>query len=118
MTDSDFKAFMRIMKSYFQRVCKDKNCLFARIYGIYTVKMEDKNPVQLVVMGNTMTNCGSIEGIFDLKGSLVNRYNKIDPQNYNKKSTLKDKNLLYFNSKQMWLNFRQDDRRQIISMMK
>lgn len=74
MTDSDFNAFMRIIKSYFQRVTSQPKSLLARIYGIYTVKMEDQNPVQLVVMGNTMgKNCSPIEGIFDLKGSMVNR---------------------------------------------
>lgn len=42
MTDSDFNAFMRIMKSYFLRVSQTENeSLYARIYGIYTIKMED-----------------------------------------------------------------------------
>jgi 1-phosphatidylinositol-4-phosphate 5-kinase len=35
MTDSDFKAFRRIQKSYFARVCTDEKSLLARVYGIY-----------------------------------------------------------------------------------
>lgn len=41
MTNSDFAAFQRIMKSYFRRVCSEKDSLLARVYGIYTIKMED-----------------------------------------------------------------------------
>jgi len=109
MTKSDFNAMHRIMKSYFQRVSQSPECLFARIYGIYTIKMEDQEPVQLVVMGNTMTNCGKIEGIFDLKGSMINRCCKEPPEGFKPTSTLKDKNLLKLNSERMWLNFRKKD---------
>jgi hypothetical protein len=50
----------------------------ARIYGIYTVKMEDQKPVKLVVMGNTMRGRKDycVLGVFDLKGSMVNRFVK------------------------------------------
>jgi hypothetical protein len=41
MTDSDFKAFMRLFRSYFRHVCsaKSKPSLLARVYGVYSVKM-------------------------------------------------------------------------------
>jgi len=38
--------------------------------------MEDQAPVSIVVMGNSMTGAKHIQGIFDLKGSMVNRYCK------------------------------------------
>lgn len=69
-------------------------------------------------MGNTMTNCGKIEGIFDLKGSLVNRNVKEPKQGFKPTSTLKDKNLLKLNSERMWLNFRSKDRDQILAAMR
>jgi len=106
MTDSDFNAFKRIQKSYFQRVCTDETCLLARIYGIYTIKMEDQEPVQLLVMGNSMSNAKGIQGIFDLKGSMINRFCKEPPGGYKPTRTLKDKNLLKMNTERMWLNFR------------
>ena len=111
MTDSDFNAFKRIMKSYFQRVCTDRSCLFARIYGIYTIKMEGEAPVVLIVMGNSKSNATMIQGVFDLKGSMINRYCKPIPGKPVKPTaTLKDKNLLKMNLKQKWLNFRMSDR--------
>lgn len=73
MTDSDFNAFQRIQKCYFARVCSDENSLLARIYGIYSVVMEDKAPVKLVVMGNTMKHASRHLGVFDLKGSIIKR---------------------------------------------
>jgi len=71
MTESDFKAFQRIQKAYFKRVCTDKNSLLARIYGIYSVIMEDKAPVKLIVMGNSMKKASRHMAVFDLKGSTV-----------------------------------------------
>jgi 1-phosphatidylinositol-4-phosphate 5-kinase len=41
MTEDDFDAFMRIQKAYFARVCRAEDSLLARVYGVYSVKMED-----------------------------------------------------------------------------
>lgn len=41
MTDSDFNAFKRIQKAYFAHVSRHDNSLLARVYGIYSVRMED-----------------------------------------------------------------------------
>lgn len=66
----------------------------ARIYGVFKVKMEDINPVHLLLMANTIRtkNFPDIMNIFDLKGSIVNRFvphsNKLKNT-----STLKDVNL-------------------------
>ncbi len=38
--------------------------------------MEDQKPVKLVVMGNTMRGARGVLGVFDLKGSMVNRFVK------------------------------------------
>lgn len=88
MTESDFQAFQRIQKAYFKRVCTDENSLLARIYGIYSVIMEDKKPVKLVVMGNTMKKARNHLGVFDLKGSTVKRKTKGPIKS--KTTTLKD----------------------------
>lgn len=67
-------------------------------------------------MGNTMTGCSEIQGIFDLKGSIVNRYCKPpkDGSGFKPSKTLKDVNLLNFNKERKWLNFRKKDRDAII----
>jgi len=64
--------------------------LVARVYGVYSVKMEDQKPVRLVVMENGIRGAkrDDILGIFDLKGSMINRIvkgKKISPT-----STVKD----------------------------
>lgn len=77
--------------------------------------MEDQEPVQLIVMGNTMTNCQEIEGIFDLKGSIINR----EVKTYKSKtSTLKDVNLLRLNKRKGWMRWREEDVRMIMSELR
>lgn len=115
MTESDFNAFKRIQRAYFKRVCTDRDSLLARIYGIYSVIMEDKEPVKLVVMGNTMKNATRHLGVFDLKGSLVKRL--VKGPITSKTKTLKDKNILALNRENFWLHFKKDDRRRIMKAM-
>lgn len=96
----------------------DKNSLLARIYGIYSVIMEDKAPVKLIVMGNSMKKASHHLAVFDLKGSLVKRL--VKGQITSTKTTLKDQNLLQLNLKNRefnWLNFPKKDRRRIMKAM-
>lgn len=65
----------------------------ARIYGIYSVEMENMEPVNLILMGNTKkSNDKMIEHVFDLKGSYVNR--EVKGKNLKNTATLKDVNLI------------------------
>lgn len=119
MTPGDFHAFRRIQRAYFTRVCTDDSSLLARIYGIYQISLEDQEPVSLVVMGNSMSGARHIEGIFDLKGSLVNRYCKpIKDQEFPKTKTLKDQNLLNKCKENILLKFRMKDRAQILNTLR
>jgi hypothetical protein len=77
--------------------------------------MEDKKPVKLVVMGNTMKNASRHLGVFDLKGSTVKRI--VKGKITNKKTTLKDMNLINMNTKNLWLNFEKKDRKNIMNAM-
>ena len=74
MTKEDFNAWMKMFKSYFQHVNCFKESLLARVYGVYSIQMDDKEPVYLLMMGNTKP-CESIyiKKMFDLKGSMVKR---------------------------------------------
>lgn len=74
MSHTDLSTFKKIFQDYFKIVSTRPDSLLARIYGIYTVKMEDIEPVSLVLMGNSKkANDRRIEHVFDLKGSYVNR---------------------------------------------
>lgn len=91
-----------------------KDSLLARIYGIYTVKMEDIAPVSLVLMGNTKnTDDIKIEHVFDLKGSLFNR--EVKGKNHKNTATLKDINLLNLCKEKILLRFSRKDQRAIIN---
>lgn len=93
MTESDLSTFKSVFKAYFENVSKHPNSLLARIYGIYTVEMEEMEHVHLILMGNTKrTNDKLVEHVFDLKGSFVNR--EVHGKNLKNTATLKDLNLL------------------------
>jgi 1-phosphatidylinositol-4-phosphate 5-kinase len=92
MTQSDLDTFKKVFVKYFEHVSTHPNSILARIYGIYTVKMEEVEPVNLILMGNTKkSNDKMIEHVFDLKGSFINREVKGKVKNT---TTLKDLNLL------------------------
>ena len=62
-------------------------------------------------MGNTMRNAKRVLGIFDLKGSMVNRFvKKKDGKPYKSTQTLKDQNLIKMSTENNWLNFSKRDR--------
>lgn len=93
MTDSDLSTFKNLFKSYFAHVSTHPNSLLARIYGIYTVEMEEVAPVHLILMGNTKkSNDKNIVNVFDLKGSFINR--EVKGKNLKPTATLKDINLI------------------------
>ena len=57
--------------------------------------MEDQKPVKLIVMENGMMGISDVLGVFDLKGSMVNRL--VKGKNFKPTTTLKDKNLIAMN---------------------
>mmetsp|Transcript_7235 Transcript_7235/g.5221 ORF Transcript_7235/g.5221 Transcript_7235/m.5221 type:complete len:141 (-) Transcript_7235:399-821(-) len=76
--------------------------------------MDEQEPVKLIVMGNSkFAQNKFINGVFDLKGSLVNRYVPGGP--HKPTATLKDLNLLEMSKERNWIRFRKEDQ---ISIMK
>jgi 1-phosphatidylinositol-4-phosphate 5-kinase len=114
MTEGDFLAFKRIQKKYFQLVSENEDSLLARIYGIYSVRMEDQSPVKLVVMGNALSGATGHVGIYDLKGSMVSRIVK---GKYKPTATIKDQNLLLDTQRKTLLRFKASDRRAVMKAM-
>lgn len=99
MTIDDFRAFKKMFQFYFHHINVYRKSLIAPIYGVYSIKMDDKDPVFLILMGNTKKKCKNchMKRIFDLKGSLVKRevFKHEDIKEFKNTAVLKDKNLLH-----------------------
>ena len=120
MSDGEYKTFMSMFKSYTYHCLKNNNSLLARIYGIFTVKIEKLEPVNLIMMGNTvqsMWNDMKLKYIFDLKGSLINRETKINMKLHKPGMTLKDINLLTIRKGENILKFSSIDRANIMDIL-
>lgn len=114
MNTSEKKVFIDALPSYLLHLKTNPNSLVARIYGIFTVEMEDIEAVDLLLMANC-ADCGRlIENVFDLKGSEVNR--KVDEFS-DPTDCLKDINLLDIAKERKFLNFMRVDMRDIMKQM-
>lgn len=102
MNSSEKKVFIDSLPTYMAHLKSNPNSLIARIYGVFTVEMEDIQPVDIILMGNC-AHCGpNIENVFDLKGSMINR--NVEEWSSNS-DTLKDINLLDLGKEKKYLNF-------------
>ena len=101
MNDGELSIFRKALPTYLLHCRENRNNLIARIYGVFTVQMEDIAPVHLFLMANCAQSGKDIVNVFDLKGSMINREEK----DYNA-GTLKDVNLLNICSKEKILKFR------------
>lgn len=96
MTNEELKFFLdKVAKEYFKYLEKTQTSLLARIYGIYSVKIQGTQTVNVMLMAHTMQilNKERVKAVFDLKGSSVKR--TVDCGNQkgmNKLKTLKDNN--------------------------
>jgi len=114
MNASEKKVFIAALPTYLQHLRANPKSLIARIYGIFTVEMEDIEPVDLLLMANC-AHCGpNIENVFDLKGSIINRF---VPEWNEPGDCLKDVNLLEIAKEKKFLNFQRTDMREIMKMM-
>lgn len=120
MTDGEYQTFEALFKSYMYHLMTHKDSILARIYGIFTVKIEKLEPVHLIMMANTvqsMWNKMELKYMFDLKGSLINRETKINMKKYKPGMTLKDINLLNIRKDENLLKFSAPDRAKIMSII-
>ena len=117
MNEDELKAFNRLFERYFRHLSEHPNSLLARIYGVFTVKIEKLKPVHLILMGNSMhiDDTKTIEHVFDLKGSIANR--EVQGKNLKNTSTLKDLNLLKLCQEKNLLKFSKEDRKAIMDIM-
>jgi len=92
MNDSELDVFRKTLPDYIKFLVKNPKSLIARIYGVFTVQMEDIVPVHLLLMSNAAQAGKSIEYVYDLKGSIINR--EVKAADIRPGGTLKDVNLL------------------------
>jgi hypothetical protein len=107
MSDGELKTFKHMFEDFVEYLTKkNPDSLLARLYGIFTVYMEDIVPIHLILMGNTIQCVNknekqeptkSIQCIFDLKGSLHGRITK--GKNLKNTSIMKDRNIMQYNYK-------------------
>ena len=74
MTKEDFDAWMKMFESYYLHVTEYPNSLIARVYGVYSIRVEDMSIVYYMLMGNTkkIDSC-YVRRLYDLKGSILKR---------------------------------------------
>lgn len=88
----------KVARPYFQHLKLNRNSLLARIYGVYTVKIQGLCPVHLMLMAHTMQiqRPDLVQRVFDLKGSTVDRKTKVT-KHTSRQKTLKDENFIAMN---------------------
>ena len=90
-----------ILEEYIQHIKNTQNrSLLARIYGMFTIKTNYYEKVDIIIMQNTARLFNKHKKLeqFDLKGSLIGRRVKIRSINQIRKSLLKDMNFLELNN--------------------
>lgn len=91
--DEELKLITKILPSLHNYLKSNPKSLLSRIYGVYSVEMQDYKKVHLILMGNTLRfdNKNDISRIYDLKGSTFSRLVKGRTTHT---STLKDQNFV------------------------
>lgn len=108
MNDHEMEVFKGMLPSYLDHFRNNPKSLLARIYGVFTVKMEGVVPVHILLMSNA-AQCGKmVEKVFDLKGSEINR--NVKEEEINSTSTLKDLNLINLLKDDLFMLFQTQDR--------
>eukprot|EP00352_Strombidinopsis_acuminata_P005877 CAMPEP_0176371936 /NCGR_PEP_ID=MMETSP0126-20121128/25046_1 /TAXON_ID=141414 ORGANISM="Strombidinopsis acuminatum, Strain SPMC142" /NCGR_SAMPLE_ID=MMETSP0126 /ASSEMBLY_ACC=CAM_ASM_000229 /LENGTH=97 /DNA_ID=CAMNT_0017731591 /DNA_START=1626 /DNA_END=1919 /DNA_ORIENTATION=+ len=95
MSGGELKLMIQLLSDYNDHLAEIPDSLIARIYGIYSIKLQDIKKVNLIIMANTLKfrQPDLIERIFDIKGSKVAREVEWTSQTKGT-TTLKDINFL------------------------
>ena len=110
MNTNEQKVCKKMLPRYLEHLKRNPKSLIAKIYGIYTVKMEDIQEVHILLMGNLFLKVNEKLSEFDLKGSTINREVHMP---FTMKDCLKDLNLTAISKDDKFLRFQRDDMRNI-----
>ena len=116
MTEAEFKVFMNFLPRYYSYCFRRKESLLSRIFGVYQLKLPGLEYLYFFLMENSirLQKDSRLIGIFDLKGSKVNRDVDESDENFKPTSTLKDINFLRRNANLM--EFSKEDRKQLLEV--
>jgi 1-phosphatidylinositol-4-phosphate 5-kinase len=94
MTHTEYEVFMNFLPHYYLHCVKHRRSLLARVYGVFRLQLPGLVPLYFFMMENCLRFRGTdLLGIYDLKGSRVNR--EVPVTEITKPShTLKDINFL------------------------
>lgn len=94
ISKSEFSAFMKFLPAYYKHCASNRKSLIARTYGMYKLEVTSVSSVYFYLMENVLRIDKGTEllGVFDLKGSSVNR--EVDEVGKSPRSTLKDCNYI------------------------
>jgi len=92
-SSGELELIQKILPRMHKHLKTNPFSLLSRIYGVYTVEMQDYQKVHLILMGNTLRfdNKNDVNRIYDLKGSTYSREVK---GRVSSSSTLKDQNFV------------------------
>jgi len=112
MTNTELALIQKILPKLHEHLKKNPASLLSRIYGVYSVKMQDYQMVHLILMGNTLRfdESKDISRIYDLKGSTFSRLVKGRTTH---KSTLKDQNFVMNQHHVQEINLSKRDMRRV-----
>ena len=92
MSKSELKMLLELLPNYYRHFIKHKNSIIARILGLYKMKLPNMDAMYFFLMENIIKIPPTAEllGIFDLKGSIINR--DVNEEEVTVNDTLKDCN--------------------------
>ncbi|KAL8136351.1 hypothetical protein V2J09_002352 [Rumex salicifolius] len=100
---SEVKVLIRMLPSYYQHVCKYKNTLITKFFGVHCVKPIGALKKRFIVMGNLFHSEYKIHRRFDLKGSSHGRSIDKPEGEIDETTTLKDLDLNFtFRLQKSW----------------
>ncbi|RWW64505.1 hypothetical protein BHE74_00028247 [Ensete ventricosum] len=88
-------VLIRMLRNYYRHVCRYKNSLVTKFYGVHCVKPIGGPKVRFIVMGNLFCSEYHIHRRFDLKGSSHGRTTDKVDEEIDEMTTLKDLDLNY-----------------------
>jgi 1-phosphatidylinositol-4-phosphate 5-kinase len=75
MSEKEINHMIRVLPNYFHHLDNNPQSLIAKIFGIFTIQMDQFEPIHVMIMENSLPNVENTEMhyVFDMKGSSINR---------------------------------------------
>ena len=66
---------LRALPNYYEHLDHCKNTLIAKIFGIFSIRMDQFDQIHVMIMENSLPHVDNTEMhyVFDMKGSSINR---------------------------------------------